>query len=999
MIPVRLKLRNFLSYGESPQELDFTGFKLAVITGHNGSGKSSLIEAIIYALFGKGRVPPQELIHKGARRMEVEFTFRLEDKIYKVLRYQEKAQGIQLFMENNGEFVSISGRNIAETKNRLGHILGVNYDSFVNASFITQGNSATFSKQKTPAERHKLLAEILGLEKFNELAALAKEKRKGALIKANLLSDEINRLSAELVNLGDLEKREQTINHKLELLRQKKEELAREKEDVESEIHKLKTELQALENAERELKLTGDKIRKIKEGIENEKKRVGELESLVAGEDAIKAKFERYEKLKGLLKIYSEKSKRTNELQVVLRELSASLERERMGIEGEIKRLEGILGEWEKELKSLEELVSCEDEIKRKYEEYQARKKELAEFETKRNEYNNLCREEQRIKAEYEREKAKLETLMGELINKKLAIESELAEQKKLETEREITEKNLAELAKLEKEKDEIKELGQLSSQRILAIEDELNRLRGAKDEITKKMAMLEKGELESCPLCGTPLSHERLDHIKKEYASQIEQLSREEKENETLIANLREKVEEYRRKYKDIATRISEFQGVKEKWGEINAKLANLERKKEELKSTLDGISKVTFEMQHGRYVVEYKREAQRIKERIISLGYNDEVYNVLKGEIEAGIKAEEMMHRLNEAKEKRIRILADIENLKTQLKSRRELLEREDYGVDIRERIVEVQEEIRALGYDQKAHNEVEEEFAALEDVPGLFEKLNNAKRELPERKLRIDTLQEELAQELTKERELEERLAIKDSTEENLKLYLEKKNDISGTLKIYEIDLAEAIAEQGKILSQIEGLREKEKELEIKREELVRLQRSERLYGILEHTCGREGIQSFIINSVLPEIESEANRLLEILTGGEIKVDLRIEKEKGSEKLEIRLRTPKGIRDYDSFSGGEAFRIDFALRIGLSSLLASRSGKPLKTLVVDEGFGTQDEEGIQAFIDCINTIEPEFEKILVVSHLDTLKEAFPTRIEVWHDPVQGSMFRLVG
>jgi exonuclease SbcC len=68
-------------------------------------------------------------------------------------------------------------------------------------------------------------------------------------------------------------------------------------------------------------------------------------------------------------------------------------------------------------------------------------------------------------------------------------------------------------------------------------------------------------------------------------------------------------------------------------------------------------------------------------------------------------------------------------------------------------------------------------------------------------------------------------------------------------------------------------------------------------------------------------------------------------------------------------------------------------------VRTLVIDEGFGTQDEEGIERLVEAIQQIRQDFSKILVITHLPRLKEAFPVRIEVEKDPVVGSTFEVVG
>ena len=100
---------------------------------------------------------------------------------------------------------------------------------------------------------------------------------------------------------------------------------------------------------------------------------------------------------------------------------------------------------------------------------------------------------------------------------------------------------------------------------------------------------------------------------------------------------------------------------------------------------------------------------------------------------------------------------------------------------------------------------------------------------------------------------------------------------------------------------------------------------------------------------------------------------------------ETLDIQISDGAGMRDYETFSGGEAFRVNFAIRLALSRVLAQRKGARLQTLVIDEGFGSQDAQGRQRLIEAINAVKGDFAKILVITHLDELKDAFPTRIEV--------------
>ncbi len=111
---------------------------------------------------------------------------------------------------------------------------------------------------------------------------------------------------------------------------------------------------------------------------------------------------------------------------------------------------------------------------------------------------------------------------------------------------------------------------------------------------------------------------------------------------------------------------------------------------------------------------------------------------------------------------------------------------------------------------------------------------------------------------------------------------------------------------------------------------------------------------------------------------------------------ETLEINVSDELGPRAYEMYSGGEAFRVNLALRVALSKVLAQRTGTPLPTLFIDEGFGTQDASGRERILDVISAIQDDFEKIIVITHLEDLKDMFPVRIEVQKD-VNGSTFWL--
>ncbi|MGB0388600.1 MAG: AAA family ATPase [Ardenticatenaceae bacterium] len=163
---------------------------------------------------------------------------------------------------------------------------------------------------------------------------------------------------------------------------------------------------------------------------------------------------------------------------------------------------------------------------------------------------------------------------------------------------------------------------------------------------------------------------------------------------------------------------------------------------------------------------------------------------------------------------------------------------------------------------------------------------------------------------------------------------------------------------------------------------------------IYEQLSNAFGKRGVQAMIIESAIPDIEAEANKLLSRMTNGRMSVSMLTQRElksgSTSETLDILIADEQGERPYETFSGGEAFRVNFALRIALSKLLAHRAGTNLRTLVMDEGFGSQDAQGRERLIEAITSVQEDFDRIIVITHIEELKEAFPIRIEVVKGPL---------
>jgi DNA repair protein SbcC/Rad50 len=337
----------------------------------------------------------------------------------------------------------------------------------------------------------------------------------------------------------------------------------------------------------------------------------------------------------------------------------------------------------------------------------------------------------------------------------------------------------------------------------------------------------------------------------------------------------------------------------------------------------------------------------------------------------------------------------------LEGELAERQRMLREGAFAVEARRELRRLERDIGALAYDEKRHAALRArgaELAAFDRERQLLEQARLSAEHLDAQIVELDDnlkrLQEECAGDEQRLGHL--RLQTQALVAERQRL-AELSGQASEARRLRDETRDTCLFAQSK-LDNCAFLERKQRE-SLARQDALRREQS--IYGDLAYAFGRRGVQAMIIETAIPEIEEEANRILSRMTDGRMHVKFETQRDVRSgagtiETLDIKISDELGTRSYELFSGGEGFRVNFAIRIALSRLLAHRAGTRLQTLVVDEGFGSQDQEGRDRVVEAIQAIESEFEKILVITHLDDLRERFPVRIEVSKTP-QGSTYVL--
>ncbi len=525
-------------------------------------------------------------------------------------------------------------------------------------------------------------------------------------------------------------------------------------------------------------------------------------------------------------------------------------------------------------------------------------------------------------------------------------------------------------------------------------------RIEKARNELTTEHTVIQReiGNLETRTV--------RLPELKAQLGrtqAQIQKLA----ENETALRAKEQAVQEAQRQVSRLeaekARLENEIGEVKEKLDLIATHVASHTEAKCPLCE--QGLTREALQLIEAKYTKEKQDKTELLNTNQASLAKKRSEYEAAqkdKRQYEAGLNQEKT--KLQSQSGTITREISEIEEegkrlagLKEDLSNIEQRMASGDFAKAEQAALAEVEAEIEKLGYDDARHKETKQQTSELETYERDKRKLDEAARLIDQEREGLDKARGEAEGK-------RQGLKLDTQRKESITIELADLPQVSRELGETEADYTELVGQRAQgqeTLGSVRARLKRLEELEVKKREkeaqLARLSREGSVYRELARAFGKTGIQALIIDTALPEIESEANKLLSRMTDNRMHVKFETQRptRKGTvqETLDIAIADELGTRNYEMYSGGEAFRINFAIRIALSRLLARRAGAPLPTLIIDEGFGTQDSTGLEKVKEAIISVQDDFEKILVITHMDELKDAFPSRIDVTKT-AEGSM-----
>ena len=1009
MIPLNLRLRNFMSYGDNVPPLDFSQITTACLTGDNGHGKSALLDAITWSLWGQTRAKNlDDVVRLGQEDAEVEFAFELEGARYRVLRKRslrtragQSSLDLQGFDAAAHRYQSISGNSIRETEAKIVQLLHMNYDTFINSVFILQGRADEFTTRR-PAERKRILGEILGLAVFDELEARAKLHRGALDQEVKMLTQRITELQQEVARkdelatvvhahqatLAQLHTELQTTQERLEQLRQRQ--------------SALDLQHQSAQEGRRRLHQLRHEVAEVTQQLAGHRQRVADYEAILQQESAITAGYEALLRLREQERHENAKAEQHATFNQRLISLQQVVTTAQHRLELDLQSTQQRLQETHQKLQECEALVAQAPRIAAAYEALQtARQQETALAQALQQRYR--CEQEKsQVERRMQQKRHTLELEQRGLMARQHDWEQKQAHLSTWQRQLGDLRQQLTDVEQQAKQLERVRSEGvAIKVQLEMTLPQTLQHLQEDMHQYQEKHQLLAVAGAH-CPLCEKALSDEERQRVIRKLTQEITTCEAKIHELQRQQQHLQQQRLSLRTEYKQLEQRVEQRQALEQQHATVQVSLHEAMQAREHLTTALQHLQHLDAQLASGSYAQEELTQLQQLTAELACLAYDAQEHEALKRTMADLAGVEVQQAQVQQAEKARESLWRQQQEYTERLALLEQTLQSKQFAVAEQHELDDVIASMAHLNFQPASYNLLRQQLQEQQYVERQHIELETARHQMANERATLQALEARKQRYEADIRTVEEELQ---RMMHELGALQQVQTDIARTdalLQHLRQREGETRLALGRSQSQYEHCLQQETELHDKQTQRQHASEERALYSDLTQMFGKNGIQAIMIENAIPELEDEANRILAQVSDNAMHLTLETQRDMRTggvaETLDIKISDTLGTRNYELFSGGEAFRINVALRLALSKMLARRAGARLRTLVIDEGFGTQDSQGLERLVEVIKAIQGDFAKIIVITHLRDLKNAFDTHIEVKKDPLQGSMYQVL-
>ena len=1019
MKPISLEMYGFMTY-KNKTFIDFSKLydsKIFIISGDTGSGKTSIFDAISFALFGEIQREGfniddlrSDFLNGNNPPTYVDFIFEIDGKKYRIKRIPKQrakktrvnvqvSHSVEFYQFEKDKEILISD-GPQKTDKKIIDLIGLNFDQLNRVMILAQGEFSKFLKSSSD-DKAALLSKIFSSYIYKDiekkLKEASKDSKKNLEFIANKLKTEVNKndlldenIDDETIELKDFSKIEKVIKDLSKDLEKNLDEKNKEKNSLSKILDDKTSKLSFYEKENEKIRLFKT-LNLEREEVLSEKHYYENLKNeLILSEKSILIK-PYYDNLLDYKKNYENIGQKLEDEKINLYNIEKNLRkcREKLGnldeIEIKINQKKENIVKNEQIIKKFNELFSLEKEIEKNIKNIELSKeykKKIDDYLVKKESTNDVIRNLSNSLLEIAKNLEKIKDQAYE-------IKDELRDYQNLYEKSLENDKKVNELQKLEKELEK-------SESNLKNIGEKLKLAEESKKSILINQFRKELEKDGICPICGS-IYDEKVDFL------EVRDFDLEKIRNNYM--DLKIKVDFLNEKNSDLKNSIDnnlknhkEYEKNLNDYRKTYQDLRNLYKKN---LSLYDEKKKNKEELDQKANLIEF--DLKDLKNKLDKFKYLDDIsdtqnkYKIKKEELSIFNKKqiEESLEKdrnfVNE-EEKRIKILReDIQKLENKKSSSSSLIL--NYDSDLKTSKEKIIKENQIFEEKVKENFEKIDEFLKYlkiaddllkqkEEIGLYFEKLNKIS-------IRIESLKEYKNIDIYQTEKIKEEI-------ENLKENIEIINDSIFSIKLKNEKLFESEKEINKIKISLD---------KSKNDDEILYKLTKVCDGSLSKVSGREKInfETFVLSNYFNKILTYANLRLKDMSDGQFKM---LRKKETSDKrknngldIEILDYNTGKIRSEASLSGGESFIASLALALGLSDEISGENGGiKIDTLFIDEGFGTLSDDYLEKAIRTIEKLSYDNKFIGLISHVKELKNSIDAKIEVKYSKTEGSSLKVV-
>ncbi|WP_158961274.1 SbcC/MukB-like Walker B domain-containing protein [Myroides fluvii] len=1008
MIPITLTLEGFYSYQEK-QVIDFTQLiqaGLFGIFGKVGSGKSSILEAISFGLYGESeRLNARDnraynMMNLKSDRMSIDFEFfNFKEKKYRIYRefkrnskrFDDVKRGdAVLYQWKEEQWIPLPDLNVEE-------VIGLSYENFKRTIIIPQGKFKEFI-ELGGKDRTKMMQEIFGLDRFDltgKTKALYSETRQ----KYDHLQGQLQRfttLTKEQIDEVKVQhqKQEQQLKQMTLVFKQEQEryqQLKAVKLDFEA-LEESRTTLRELEQKEGEVKaqelalLQYEKVEKVFRSLLVEKQQT----TLKLNE-----KTANYQVKLGEFQTKQNQYIQVKETFTTLEKQYESLERERTEL-AELQLVQAIQETevtkktlTERLVKGQEVVVATKKELEQKQILLLAGEKQLKQLKENRVDPMRLIALDKWF-TDFEY----LEKAAGEWADKQKQLQQEI--QRLVQTLEQF------EFTTEEEWRERIAKQRTVNQQLHLLVTKELNQLR-VSQQLSHYASALHDGE--ACPLCGAlehPAILEGEDvsksmqdlEMKLEKIQDDEQiLNRKEREIQALLDKKHlleiqdsEAVNHRKEKQEELIRHQAAYC-----WNEIESgNKAQLEQLKQQAVQVNQAIEKAENQQQQTIKEVDVVRNnLEKYAEALADI-------ELKQARLEAEIDAKEQQIRLIKLSEK---IVVKKEILELEIKAKEQhIVEVEQAYKSQAQLLQQLVPILASLETELKNIQTIQEELtASLQHIDlgvkqGLevfqFESVQEVEVVLA-KNIAVEETRASIQAFMLKIEVLRNQVQQLSKKLESIAFDLPHFQQMELTVTALEQQVKEQTTLVAKVAGEIERLEQDYKEKETLLDQFAQVEKRLKNINLLDNMFKGAGFVNYVSSIYLINLCDIANQRFHRLTHNQLSLQLN-----ESNEFEIIDYLNNGkARSVKTLSGGQSFQVSLSLALALAESVQSLSKSNKNFFFIDEGFGTQDAESVNIVFETLSSLHKENRIVGIISHVDELQERIPLSLSIVKDEEKGS------